>query len=202
MTGRVARLRRSASLPRRAAQRGIVMWVALVMLIVMSLAGLAMLRQMGGGVSIAGNIAFKESATASADAGAEAARRWLVGPPTQTTAVLEADQTASGYYATWHPDTTVDPRQLPWNTGVAVTLDANIGNTARYIIQRLCDQPGSVLAVTQNCSDMESTWGQSKESLSYGPAGLPSPTYQPYFRITTEVRGPRNTVSYTQVIVN
>jgi Tfp pilus assembly protein PilX len=62
----------------RQAQRGVVMWVALVVLIVMSLAGLAMLRQMGAGVSIAGNIAFKENATSSADAGTEVGRQWLV----------------------------------------------------------------------------------------------------------------------------
>ena len=192
-------LRRRAPRLRRAAERGIVMWVALVMLIVMSLAGLAMLRQTGGGVSIAGNIAFKESATASADAGTEAARAWILA---QGTAVLQADQAANGYYATWNPSATVDPRQLPWTTGVPVTLDANINNQARYIAQRLCEQTGSVLAVTQNCSDMESTWGQSKQGLSYEPGGLSSPTYQPYYRITTEVRGPRNTVSYTQVIIN
>jgi type IV pilus assembly protein PilW len=36
----------------RDGQRGIVMWVALIVLIVMSLAGLAMLRQMGTGISV------------------------------------------------------------------------------------------------------------------------------------------------------
>jgi hypothetical protein len=50
----------------RAGQDGIVMWVALVVLIVMSLAGLAMMRQMGTGVSVAGNVAFKQNATSTA----------------------------------------------------------------------------------------------------------------------------------------
>ena len=66
-----------ASRNARTAQRGIVMWVAIAVLIVMSLTGLAMMRQMGGSLSIAGNVAFKESATSSADAGTEIARDWF-----------------------------------------------------------------------------------------------------------------------------
>ena len=37
----------------------------------MTLAGLALLRQMGAGTSIAGNVAFKENATSVADRGTE-----------------------------------------------------------------------------------------------------------------------------------
>ena len=40
-------------------QRGVVLFVALIVLIIMTLAGLALLRQMGVGTSIAGNVAFK-----------------------------------------------------------------------------------------------------------------------------------------------
>ena len=49
------------------------LFVALIVLIIMTLAGLALLRQMGAGVSIAGNIAFKENATSVADRGTEVA---------------------------------------------------------------------------------------------------------------------------------
>ena len=48
-------------------QQGVVLFVALIVLIIMTLAGLALLRQMGAGTSIAGNIAFKENATSVAD---------------------------------------------------------------------------------------------------------------------------------------
>ena len=53
------------------------LFVALIVLIIMTLAGLALLRQMGVGTSIAGNIAFKENATSVADRGTEFANRWL-----------------------------------------------------------------------------------------------------------------------------
>ena len=179
-------------------QSGIVLWVALIVLVVMTLAGLAMMRQIGGGVSIAGNVAFKENATSSADAGTETARAWLL---LQTAAAREIDAPGAGYYATW--GTGVDPTTLDWAAGsVPVALDAGIGNNARYIIQRLCKNPGLVTDPAQVCSDLEDDTGQSKGGMSYNSGPPATPTFRPYYRITTQVQGPRNTVSYTQVIMN
>jgi Tfp pilus assembly protein PilX len=182
----------------RARERGIVMWVALAVLVAMSIAGLAMVRQMGGGIAIAGNVAFKENATSSADSGTETARAWYT---IQSTAVLNVDAPAQGYYATW--GASVDPTTFNWAGGsVAVALDAGVGNTSRYIIQRLCLNPGSVSANTQVCSDADNSYGQSKGGGNYNQGAPQSPVLAPYFRVTTQVTGPRNTVSYTQVILN
>jgi type IV pilus assembly protein PilX len=180
----------------RQGQRGIVMWVALVVLIVMSIAGLAMVRQMGGGVAIAGNVAFKENATASADSGTEVARAWYMN---QSTAILQTDAAPQGYYSTWTGST--DPTTFPWATGsVPVALDAGVGNNSSYIVQRLCQNTGPVTALGQVCSDYELP-PADKGGASYGK--LPAlPEIKPYFRVTTQVIGPRNTVSYTQVILN
>ena len=65
---------RRALFQHRSKQSGVVMFVALAVLILMTLAGLAMLRQMGSSVSIAGNLAFKQNATAAGDLGTETAR--------------------------------------------------------------------------------------------------------------------------------
>lgn len=175
------------------------MWVALVVLIVMTLAGLAMLRQMGSGVSIAGNIGFKQNATSAADAGVEVGRQWLMA---QTVATLAADLPAAGYYSTW--GASVDPTDpsFDWtNAGsVPVALEAANGNNVRYIIHRLCLNPGPVDAVLQRCSDVEDSVGGSKEGLSYGVAP-PALSIRAYYRVTVQVQGPRNAVSYTQVIL-
>lgn len=181
------------------AQRGIVMWVALVVLIIMSIAGLAMLRQMGGGISIAGNLAFKETATSTADAGTEAARAWYIG---QTTAVLQADAPAQGYYATW--GATVDPVQIfATLNSVPIALDAGVGNVSSYVIQRLCANLGAVDVAGQTCSDVEDTSLQSHAgNTGYNPQAPSSMQLRPYYRVTTRVAGPRNTVSYIQVILN
>lgn len=193
----VARLQAHA-IPRRG-ERGVVMFVALVVLIVMTLAGLAMLRQMSSGVSIAGNIAFKQGATAVADAGIEAGRRWL----TNNAGALAADVPANGYYATWVGN--VDPTSADWTpmwNAVPDTLVTNSGNV-RYIVQRLCALPGPSFGGAQQCSDSvpQSGGGGSKGGGSYGDApSILMPT--PFYRVTARVIGPRNTVSYTQVVLN
>jgi type IV pilus assembly protein PilX len=192
----------------RRGQRGVVMFVALVVLIVMTLAGLAMLRQMSSGVSIAGNIAFKQAATAVADVGVETARVWIGNNP----ATLGVDQVASGYYATWALN--FDPTSAAWAAiwqGAPVLLPAvtgNTGNTVRYVIERLCSQLGPNwgpgMLPTQECADSvgKSTSGQSMGGVSYtNPGGTTTPP-APYYRVTTQVLGPRNTVSYTQVVLN
>jgi len=183
------------------------MWVALVVLIVMSLAGLAMMRQMGTGISVAGNVGFKQNATSTSDVGIEAARAWFTDP-TRTTAELEVDDPPRGYYATWNGTwgPTVDPTQFNWAGSATAAVgagaaDTAMGNTSQYIIQRLCQNPGSVQAVTQVCSDLEDDTSRGKGSIDYSTGTLP-PSFKPYFRVTARVVGPRNTVSFTQVILN
>ena len=173
-------------------QQGVVMFVALVVLIVMTLAGLAMLRQMGGAVSIAGNVAFKQSATAVADAGTEAGRAWIVNPVNNR----DLDATASGYFSSW--GTSVNPDTFNWGAApVAVAANAS-GFTVRYVIHRLCSVPNLASnAPAQQCSEEK-----GKEIIDKGTGEHFLGTPQPYFRVTTRVEGPRNTVSYTQVVTN
>ena len=182
---------------------GVVLFVALIVLIIMTLAGLALLRQMGVGTSIAGNVAFKESATSVADRGTEFARKWI----TDNYASNASDAFASGYYSSWTGPwgTTVDPTQFLWTNANSVLLtddDAQTGNTARIIIQRLCSTANLPSNdATQNCSSSSApNQGQSQGGASYG---TPSPALQsaPYYRVTSRVTGVRGTVSYTQVIL-
>ena len=195
---RVVSTRLQARCKPRRRERGVVMFVALVVLIVMTLAGLAMLRQMSSGVSIAGNIAFKQGATAVADAGIEAGRAWLT-----TAASRDIDVPTSGYYATW--GTNVDPTSAVWQAmwdAVPDTLVTNAGSV-RFIVQRLCSSAGPSFGGAQQCSDSVPTSGNggSKGGSSYGDR----PTILlpfPFYRVTARVIGPRNTVSYTQVVMN
>ncbi|MDP3823445.1 MAG: hypothetical protein Q8R33_18405 [Burkholderiales bacterium] len=189
---------RARATPRRG-ERGVVMFVALVVLIVMTLAGLAMLRQMSSGVSIAGNIAFKQSATSIADAGIEAGRNWL----TLNSGLTGATAAANGYYATWAGN--VDPTSAEWTLRWEAIPDALVTNglSVRWIVQRLCALEGPSFGGAQQCSDSipQSGGGGSKGGGSYGDApSILMPT--PFYRVTARVVGPRNTVSYTQVVLN
>lgn len=191
------------NLPRR--QQGVVLLIALIVLVVMTLAGIAMMRQVTTGQLIAGNLAFKENATSVGDLGVETARAWLVS---QGSATLQTDgpsQTpaTTGYYSSGV--TAFDPNAYAWTTGSnsrQVTTDDGTGNEVRFVIHRLCNSPNlAVNDPAQQCVTIGSTGsGGSKGGGAYGVLPL-SNTVQPYFRITVRIAGPRNTTSYIQSIM-
>jgi Tfp pilus assembly protein PilX len=187
----------------RTHQQGVVLFVALIVLIIMTLAGLALLRQMGAGTSIAGNIAFKENATSVADRGTEVARQWI----RDNTAITANDAKTQGYHSSWTGS--VDPTTFTWTDAEsrlltdpgAILDDTQTGNTARVIIQRLCETPNmSAIDPAQRCSDSLVPNGGSRGGGGY-PSVLSSTSTAPFYRVTTRVQGPRNTISYTQALL-
>lgn len=184
------------------AQRGVVLYVALVVMIGMMLAGVAVLRSVSSGQSVAGNLAFKQNATSAGDLGVAQAMAYLSPAnvaSAPTTATLGANQTANGYFSTWDP--TFNPTTFDWDTNPAVIKlpDDGTGNVVSYVIHRLCRNTG-----TLDGNDCVSAMGGTTLGLGGGGAsstGIAPPAPPPYFRITTRTVGPRNTVSYTQVVM-
>lgn len=189
--------------PRR--ESGVVLFIALIVLVAMTLAGLAMFRSVGTGVIIAGNLTFKQGATVSADLGIEAGRAWLIG---QTAGALQVD-IAPFYYSSWQampatvPPTLFDPMTYTWDdtTSTLVTTDP-LGYEIRYVVHRMCDTfNASVNAPGQNCvTVMAASGGSTKEHGYYGNVPLAS-TFQAYYRITARAMGPKNAISYVQSIM-
>lgn len=208
-------------------EHGVVLLIALVMLVAITLGSLALYRQVSTGVIVAGNLAFKNSSLAASDRGLEEARSWL----TTTSTDLENASVASGYYAAWcntsvnasnNPDANndgqiddckanpspseFDPLTYNWANSKQVTADDGNGNAVRYVIHRLCRIPGALnytnpLGVPQECVTLGSSTGSGgAEIIDYGNQLLSS-KLQPYFRVTTQTIGPRNTTVYTQMIL-
>lgn len=184
-------------------QGGAVLFIALIVLVAMSLAGIALIRGVDTTNLIAGNLAFRQSATHGGDWGAERARDWL---QSQAASALYNDAPASGYFAAIQSGldfTGVDPSKVDFdwaNNSYDAGADP-AGNTVRYVIHRMCElagNPGSVNCVRTSAGG---TASGTKGGATYGSFALPS-TSQIYYRITTRVTGPRNTVSYVQVMVN
>lgn len=183
-------------------QRGAVLFIALIALVAMSLAGVAMIRSVDTTNLIAGNLAFKQGATHGGDWGAEQARAWLQLQPAPT---LYAD--VPGIYSaamqTGLDFTATDPSapDFDWAANSFGPVADPAGNQVRYVIHRMCDlagNPGSVNCVRTSTGG---TAGGTQGGATYGGAALPS-TSQIYYRITAMVTGPRNTVSYVQVMTN
>lgn len=194
--------RRNGATGRR--EQGVVLVVALVVLVAMAMAGIAMMRQITGALGVAGNLAFKQTATSAGDAGLEAARAWLVSKTnTQTSEQLIAD-IAPGYYASWAAGD--NPVEALWNDANSVLVTPtdgdNTGNVVRYKIHRLCSTAGLPVTDPNNkCVILTTTGtGATKQTFRDGDAPF-SQVSQPYYRVTAQVIGPRNTVSYVQMIM-
>jgi Tfp pilus assembly protein PilX len=178
-------------------QRGVVLFIALIVLVAMSLAGIGMVRSIDTGNLIAGNLAFKQSTLNASDLGVETAFQWLL---TQAgTTALDANITANGYYATPPAnDATVDWTDLNnWAGSTLMATDA-AGNTTRYIIHRLCPAVGSVTG--QICA-ISSTSGSAGGGSSSVGSTVFSSTNMVYYRIMSRVDGPRNSSSISESYV-
>jgi len=180
----------------RQSQRGVVLFIALVVLVAMTLAGIALSRSVGTGILVAGNLAFQRGATSAGDAGIEAGRAWLTAQNADT---LRVDQPGR-YIANWQ--TTFDPATFAWGSQAFHVGFDSAQNEIWYVVHRLCkNSDESPNAPGQQCVSLTSSGATgSKAAASYGSAPLRG-TLQPYYRITVRVKGPRNTVSYVQSVM-
>jgi type IV pilus assembly protein PilX len=187
--------RRSAT----GAQRGIVLIIALVVLVVMTVAGLLMFRATSTGVEIAGNVGFKQNATSMGDLGTEAGFEWVYSKRSTPNA-LNADSLADAYFATW--DDTFNPITFDWSKAKEAAGNDGMGNRVRYVIHRLCATPGPPTDPGQKCAIPQAS-GPSLGTGGGGGSGggFSSLVGQPYYRITARVDGVRGSVSYTQMVM-
>jgi len=195
--------------PRR--ERGAILFIALIVLVAMSLAGIALMRSVDTNVLIAGNLAFRQGATAGGDWGIEAGRVWLTG----NLAVLNNDQPdgAPFYYATWQESLDLigtDPKvkDYPWDSTLPMDLGFDsAGNQVKYVIHRLCDKEGAPTDSTVKCVKStlsKATGAVTSDSNRVKPMddmNQPSKSVALY-RVTVRITGPRNTVSYVQAVLN
>jgi Tfp pilus assembly protein PilX len=177
----------------RGAQRGVVLFIALIVLVAMTLAGIAMMRSVDTNNLIAGNLAFRTAAASAGDAAVEAARTWLMA---KTPGELEADQ--AGYFANWQPS--FDPKTFDWlGSSTLVGADSN-GNTIYYVAHRMCNESAKSIDATDCAKVATVSVGSTKGGGSYGSSPL-SGTSLVFYRITSKIEGPKFTVSYLQAFI-
>jgi hypothetical protein len=183
-----------------AGQAGIILPIALIVLVAMTLSALSLIRSVNMTTLVAGNLAFRESAVLSAERSTEDALRWLVAHSGEGDATLHHDVAGEGYRAVRE-----DPADQDWGVFWEETLKAqakpgerdNADNRVSYVIHRLCNDEGAPLPT--NCS--KPPVNTSGDSHSGNTEILSRSKHQIYYRITTQVEGPRYTVVYTQTIV-
>lgn len=201
-------MNRIARVPRKA-QRGVILFVALIVLVAMTLTGIALIRSVDTNVLVAGNLAFRQGATAAADWGIEAARSYLKTTLAANKAALDGDNPAAAYYATWQTGldlvgTTASP--FGWSGSSQLVGTDSAGNEVRYVLHRMCEASGATTAANANCVKASGSGGatgadgSTKATVSYSALALPSSTVV-YYRVTVRVLGPRNTLSFVQAML-
>lgn len=199
-------------------QQGVVLFIALIALVVMSLAAVALIRSVDTNTMIAGNLAFKQSALVSSDRGVETALAWVETKTLASPADLNADTAANadnGYYATYlTPDLDNDAVLKDSNTwadaksAYAIGADIDIatgtgpdGNNIRYIVQRMCRE--AVAPTADKCLFGESELGTGSKGVKDATesGAIINSQQSPMYRVTVRVTGPKNTVSYAQTFV-
>jgi Tfp pilus assembly protein PilX len=178
-----------------AKQAGVVLFIALIALIVMSLAAVALIRSVDTNTLIAGNLGFKQSALVSSDSGVETALTWLGSESDTNAKSLQDNRPSDGYYANFSQD---GKNRVDISTKKLVQDSS--GNTVSFVIERMCTKIG----VADNSHCLFGPPGEDENSKSNCDLSNPclgEPTGGLLYRITTKVTGPKNTVTYSQAFV-
>ncbi len=196
-------------------ERGATLIIALIVLVALTMAGIAMMRSVDTATIVAGNIGFRQSTINAADQGVQAAYGYVF-PIMSTLASNGGTDPANGYTGFVPlgeaPDWYLNPSNSGWTNSVGCsgptktptacnTFAANgssvdfAGNNITYVIHRLCDSTGTIC-------------GQTQSSAVAGGAGVDQsapnffvPPPSQHFRVTVRVTGPRNSIAYVQTLV-
>lgn len=209
---RAQKMRRPLSMPAR--QEGVVIFIALIALVIMSMVGISMVRQMSSGQQIIGNLAFKQAATALTDQATEQVLSDLLKPEI-TSLKLDQNAAINGYLSEAQgfkndgtfvtctdqnkPECFDPANEATWTGRVGPSPD-NSYPRITYVVHRLCF-PKKVMTdpnEARRCIGRETSEGTEKTS---DPAMIPPKQIQPYYRVMTLVEGDRNSRSITQTMI-
>jgi len=192
----------------RRAQSGVVLFIALIVMVALSLAGIALVRSVDTGVSITANLGFRQASIPPTTWAVENAIAAMFEK--KDIADLEKKNLNQNYYAyrfevndNTKPE---DKHGVPYDLqGVGSpsnypgtfqkTTDA-AGNTVRYVIERMCLAEGPATAA--NC-DMSPP--KKSEATTTMELEKPDLIRVPFYRITVRVDGPNNTTTFAQAML-
>ena len=200
-------------------QRGVVLFIALIAMVVMSLAGVALIRAVDTTGSVAGNLAFRQASIAAVNQAVEDAVDALFDIKANSSAVppvsarpklianLNANDSAHWYYASLQAgekpngvpavlDGTWAAMKITYPFGTPFTYPTTNAEV-RMVIERICNAVGA--PNIQICDELPPKVSVAKTSMkNIGPTIPPIPLY----RVTVRVDLPSaNTVTYAQAIV-
>jgi type IV pilus assembly protein PilX len=197
------RIRQTHRLPTPRSQRGTMLIIALIVLVAMTLAGIATMRSVDTATVMAGNLAFRQAALNAADQGIQAGFGYLLGKSSDT---LNLDAAGVGYYSA------APSKEPDWMDDAAWAGAAQLnggapdaaGNVVQYIIHRLCtianvaqSAPGNQCGASVTNTAVLTGQGEDKFRPTLGELAVSNQTQ---YRITARAVGPRRSIAVVQML--
>ena len=187
---RIARQRR---------QTGVVLVISLIVLVALTLAGIALVRSTDTGNVISGNFAFRMSALHSVDTGVEAAFTAITSASGFAASPTVETSTTAGRYSPILLVDTAPADGLPDVDWSGITGTAVAGNTVKWVVERMCaDNAATSVDIQAKCSVVP---GAPNFSFKQGEPTPNTDTFSTAYRVTIRVEGPRNTVVTVQSVM-
>lgn len=218
-------LRRFLACPSpRSRQRGVVLFIALIVMVAMSLAAIALIRSVDTTSAVIANLAFRQASLLPGNYAVEDAASGLFADasPTNTPRIadLTQDDASQNYFSTYPP---VAPpagcSAANWDDQYGVPcplqkqatawalsrklVDASTGNTITYLNERMCNPNAPVIPADKSPGPTWCDMMQPKQSTgeTIGDPNAQPLTKQPFYRVTVRVDGPKNSASFLQVVL-
>jgi Tfp pilus assembly protein PilX len=189
-----------------------VLIIALIVLVAMTLAGIATMRSVDTATIMAGNIAFRQSALNAADQGLQAGYALLQTPSPSSDLTKDGSlwaAPAAGYFSNasltepnWtDPNAWVNAAQLNGGTPDAA------GNVVSFLVQRMCLVANCAAGATcggtfNSCGSTVTNATLNREGTDNFRAQDAGFTSQPqvHYRITARAIGPRASIAIVQTL--
>ncbi len=197
-------------------QRGVVLFIALIVMVAMSLAAIALMRSVDTTSAVIGNLAFRQASILPASYGIEDAAAGLFSDVNPGNIVrvadVRVDTPTENYYAThsqaagWDDQYGIpQPLQTkPASTWPRAKTDG-AQNTITYLTERMCNPNAPVIPADKSAAG---TWCDMMPPKQSPGTTINDPmaailSAQPFYRVTVRVDGPpgTNTVSFAQAML-
>lgn len=203
-------------------QRGVVLFIALIVMVAMSLAAIALMRSVDTTSAVLGNLAFRQASILPANFAIEDAAAGLFNDAHPANIARIADITrvdsANNYYPS-HDQTWDDqygiPQPLQTRAGALALTRSQMdgaGNRITYITERMCNPNAPVIPADNSAAgtwcDMMPPKQSPGTTINDPMAAILSP--QPFYRVTVRVEdcqdpptcsGTAHTVSFAQAML-
>lgn len=184
-------------------QSGVILFIVMIVMIAMTIGGMALMRSVETTNQVSGNLAFKIASLHASDVGLEKA---IADVPSIVASSSDAPYPSGCSAESAFPNACryYPVAQVSDDKGIPLALNWEkiqysepvIGYKVRYVVERMCSGSLPISDVAASCKTLAPTNGGTKKAGAVVFSGAS----QIYYRVTVRVDGPRSTLSYARSV--